>query len=72
MGSETPIIPVRAASVHDAVRLSRFLFEGGVYAPAIRPPTVREPRIRITVSAAHTYEHVDKLLVLLKKWDKRR
>jgi len=72
MHSVTPIIPVRVSTVHDALSLSRFLFKGGVYAPAIRPPTVREPRIRITVSAAHTYEHVDKLLVLLKKWDKRR
>jgi 7-keto-8-aminopelargonate synthetase-like enzyme len=68
MGSETPIIPVRAASVHDAVRLSRFLFEGGIYAPAIRPPTVREARIRITVSAAHENRHVEKLLVRLRKW----
>jgi 8-amino-7-oxononanoate synthase len=68
MASETPIIPVRAASVSDAVRLSRFLFEGGVYAPAIRPPTVREPRIRITVSAAHTDRQMKKLLMLMKRW----
>lgn len=72
MQSVTPIIPVRVSTVHDALSLSRVLFNGGVYAPAIRPPTVREPRIRITVSASHTYEHVDKLLLLLKKWDKRR
>jgi len=72
MHSVTPIIPVRVSTVHDALSLSRFLFNGGVYAPAIRPPTVREPRIRITVTASHTYGHVEKLLVLLKKWDKRR
>ena len=71
MQSETPIIPVKAASVHDAVRLSHFLCEGGVYAPAIRPPTVKEPRIRITVSAAHADSHVEKLLVLMKKWKKK-
>ncbi len=72
MGSETPIIPVRAASVRDAVRLSRFLFAGGVYAPAIRPPTVREARVRITVSAAHEDRHVEKLLVRMRKWRQER
>jgi len=68
MGSETPIIPVRAASVHEAVSLSRFLFAGGVYAPAIRPPTVRAARIRITVSAAHEDRHMEKLLVRMRTW----
>jgi 8-amino-7-oxononanoate synthase len=68
MASETPIIPVRVASIAGAVRLSRFLFEGGVYAPAIRPPTVKEPRIRITVSAAHTDKQIKKLLMLMKRW----
>jgi 7-keto-8-aminopelargonate synthetase-like enzyme len=72
MASETPIIPVRAASVSDTVRLSRFLFEGGVYAPAIRPPTVKEPRIRLTVSAAHTERQIGKLLMLMKRWREGR
>lgn len=72
MQSVTPIIPVRMDTVQDALNLSRFLFRGGVYAPAIRPPTVREPRIRITASAAHTHVHIERLLELVKKWDKRR
>ena len=72
MGSETPIIPVRSASVRDAVGLSRFLFEGGVYAPAIRPPTVRESRIRISVSASHEGRHLEKLFELLRTWRQRR
>jgi 7-keto-8-aminopelargonate synthetase-like enzyme len=71
MGTETPIIPVRTSSVHDAMELSAFLFSGGVYAPAIRPPTVKEPRIRITVTAAHQERHVDTFLKLMEKWRKK-
>ncbi len=72
METETPIIPVRTSSVHDAVLLSAFLLEGGVYAPAIRPPTVKEPRIRITVTAAHEEMHISRLLDRMKKWRKKK
>ncbi len=65
--SETPILTVRTASISGALRLSEVLYDKGVYVPAIRPPTVREPRLRITVTAAHTGKHIDKLLSLLKK-----
>jgi 8-amino-7-oxononanoate synthase len=65
--SETPILSVRTSSISGALRLSAFLYDKGVYVPAIRPPTVREPRLRITVTAAHTEKHIDKLLSLLKK-----
>jgi 8-amino-7-oxononanoate synthase len=39
-----------------AIETSRRLLERGIYAPAIRPPTVAagKERIRLTVSAAHT------------------
>jgi len=72
MQSETPIIPIRTGSVPEAMRLSMFLLEHGCYVPAIRPPTVTEPRIRITVSAAHKDRHRDKLLEILKKWRIKR
>ena len=65
--SETPILTVRTSTINDALRLSGFLFENGIYVPAIRPPTVREPRLRITVSAAHTGKQINRLLTLLKK-----
>ena len=65
--SETPILTVRTAAISNALRLSEFLYENGVYVPAIRPPTVREPRLRITVTAAHRKKHIDTLLSLLKK-----
>jgi 8-amino-7-oxononanoate synthase len=67
MGSETPIIPLGMGTVENALRVSRHLYEKGIYAPAIRPPTVKEPRIRITVTAAHTSEDIERLIEALKE-----
>jgi 8-amino-7-oxononanoate synthase len=66
MGSETPIIPVRTGSIENTLRISTHLFEKGIFAPAIRPPTVKEPRIRINVTAAHTNEDIERLIDALK------
>jgi 7-keto-8-aminopelargonate synthetase-like enzyme len=65
--SETPIIPIMTGSVENTLRLSKHLFENGIYAPAVRPPTVKEPRIRVTVTAAHTDEHIEKFIEVLKQ-----
>ncbi len=65
--SETPIIPVVVSSNIEAVRLSQFLFENGIYAPAIRPPAVKEPRIRFVVTAAHEEKDIKRLISVLKK-----
>lgn len=65
MGSETPIIPVRTGTVEEALHISRHLLENGIFAPAIRPPSVKEPRIRITVTSAHTTEDIERLIKAL-------
>jgi 8-amino-7-oxononanoate synthase len=65
--SETPVIPLKTKSVEDALMASDFLFEKGIYVPAIRPPAVREPRLRVTVTAAHSNEDVDSLIEALCK-----
>jgi 8-amino-7-oxononanoate synthase len=67
-GSATPILPVKVRDVDEALALASFLFERGIYAPAVRPPSVREPRIRITVSAAHTEEDIAALISALKEY----
>jgi len=69
MVSETPILTIRTSTITGVVRLSRYLYEKGIYVPAIRPPTVSEPRLRMTVTAAHTEEHIDVLLTALRKAD---
>ncbi len=65
--SETPIIPIIVGDAERAVRFSRGLLERGVLAPAIRPPTVpnHTARIRLSLSAAHTDEDIDRLLAAL-------
>jgi 8-amino-7-oxononanoate synthase len=70
MGSETPIIPVRTGSLENTMRVSTHLYERGIFAPAIRPPTVKEPRIRITVTAAHASEDIEKLIEALSELKK--
>ena len=67
MGSETPIIPLKIGNVEDTLRISRHLYEKGLFAPAIRPPTVIEPRIRITVTASHTNNDIERLIMTLRE-----
>jgi 7-keto-8-aminopelargonate synthetase-like enzyme len=69
VSSATPILTIRTASVSEALRLSEYLYAKGIYVPAIRPPAVIGPRLRITVTAAHTIKHIDALISTLKKAD---
>ena len=54
-GSRTQIIPVIVGDARPAVALCERALEGGVFAQAIRPPTVPEgrSRLRLTVMANH-------------------
>lgn len=71
MDSETPIVPVRIGTLRKTLALSDYLFGRGIYAPAIRPPTVPEPRIRLTVTAAHTGAQIEKVLDALEAFAKK-
>jgi len=62
----SPIIPVFLDSVDEALKISKSLYESGIYAPAIRPPTVKRPRLRITVSASHGEEDIGQFIKALK------
>ncbi len=63
-GELTPIIPVIIGDPKDAVIFAEKLKKNGIYAPAIRPPTVpsKESRIRLTVTSAHGSREIDYLL----------
>ena len=65
--SKTAIQPVIIGSSKQALTLSEKLLEKNILITAIRPPTVPEgsARLRITFSATHTEEQVDKLLQTL-------
>jgi 8-amino-7-oxononanoate synthase len=69
MKSQTPIIPIRVGGPEQAVRFSERLMDEGIFAPAIRPPTVPKgtSRIRITVMSTHTREDLDHCLASFKK-----
>ena len=67
MGLKMPIIPIRTGSVENTLRISEHLRRNGIFVPAIRPPTVKESRIRITITAAHTDEDIERLIEALKK-----
>lgn len=67
LSSETAIQPLMIGDSENAVRISDELFDAGFLISAIRPPTVPEggARLRITLTAGHTEEQVDRLLETL-------
>ena len=67
MSSDTPIQPLMVGDSSSAVELSKSLQKHGILVTPIRPPTVPDgsARLRITFSANHTEEHVDRLLEAL-------
>ena len=68
-GSATQIVPVIVGKESDTLELSRWLEENGLLISAIRPPTVPEgaSRIRVSLSALHTRQHIDQLIDRMKK-----
>ncbi len=71
--SPAPIFAVVLGSAREAVELSDHLFEQGIYTPPIRPPTVPEgkSRIRISLSASHREEEIEKLLWAISSFFRR-
>jgi 8-amino-7-oxononanoate synthase len=63
----SPIIPVVLGSEERALQAAAALLERGLWVPAVRPPTVPAgtSRLRLTLSAAHTDDMVDRLLEAL-------
>jgi 8-amino-7-oxononanoate synthase len=59
--SVTPILPIIIGDADQALKAAARLREEGVYAPAIRPPTVpaNTSRIRTTVMATHNDTDID-------------
>jgi 8-amino-7-oxononanoate synthase len=65
--SQSAIQPIIVGSAENALALSKKLLEQGLLVSAIRPPTVPRgtSRLRITLSAAHTDEHLSQLISAL-------
>ncbi len=65
--SSTAIQPILIGDNAAALAAMAALWRDGLWVPAIRPPTVPTgtARLRISLSAAHTVEHVDQLIAAL-------
>ncbi|MCX7807321.1 MAG: aminotransferase class I/II-fold pyridoxal phosphate-dependent enzyme, partial [Deltaproteobacteria bacterium] len=64
-----PIVPIVIGEVQKTLRFAKALNEEGIFAPAIRPPTVPEgsARIRISLSAAHDPKEIEWASQILRK-----
>jgi 8-amino-7-oxononanoate synthase len=69
MTSPSAIQPIIIGDSHRAVAVSRALLDQGLLVSAIRPPTVPQgsARLRVTFSALHEQQHIDRLLDALDK-----
>jgi len=69
LDSQSPIIPLLVGETDTALALSEALLAHGIYAPAIRPPTIPAgtSRIRMSVTAGHRPEQIDYVLEALSK-----
>ncbi len=67
--SNSQIVPYLVGSNENSVQISRQLKELGIFAPAIRPPTVpkNESRLRFSLTSAHQAEDIDSLQRVLLK-----
>ncbi|KAF0120445.1 MAG: 8-amino-7-oxononanoate synthase [bacterium] len=73
MESQTQIIPILIGDASLTMEFARAIFQKGVYAPGIRPPTVPEgkSRIRTSLMASHTDEQIDKVLAVFESEGRR-
>lgn len=64
MESPTPIQPIMVGEADKAMKMSAALEKQGIFIGAIRPPTVPQgaARLRVTLSASHSEEQLDRLL----------
>ena len=67
--SRTPILPILVGDAAEAVRLASNLREDGLWAPAIRPPTVPvgTSRLRVSLGAGHLESEIGDLVDALGK-----
>ncbi|MBK8574262.1 MAG: 8-amino-7-oxononanoate synthase [Elusimicrobia bacterium] len=67
---EGPIVPLTVGEDTQALSLSSALWEAGIFAPAVRFPTVPKgaARVRFSVTANHAAEDIDRVLWAVGKW----
>jgi 8-amino-7-oxononanoate synthase len=63
--SDSAIICWELSDAQTALQISKLLRDQGIFAPAIRPPTVPTSRIRFTVTASHRSTDLEQLANIL-------
>lgn len=63
--SESPIICLQVPSPAAAISLGQTLKQRGIWVAGVRPPTVPTSRLRITVMATHSQDHLCRLVEAL-------
>jgi 8-amino-7-oxononanoate synthase len=68
--SATQIVPVVVGPEAETLALSQWLGAHGIFASAIRPPTVEKgkSRIRLAVTALHTDEDIERVIQAFGNW----
>ena len=59
---DSPIMAIEVGDIQQTMQMAKHLLDNGIFAPAIRPPTVPTARIRITLMATHTEAQIQSLL----------
>ena len=62
---QSPIICFPLKNAAEALKVGEKLKQAGIFAPAIRPPTVNTSRIRISLMSTHEISHLQQLITAL-------
>ncbi len=66
--SQSPIVCLGLSNPALALDLAEKLKSEGIFAPAIRPPTVPKSRIRFSIMATHQPEEIEQLATIIKRF----
>ncbi|NEN92640.1 MAG: aminotransferase class I/II-fold pyridoxal phosphate-dependent enzyme, partial [Okeania sp. SIO3H1] len=66
LNERSPIICIPLKNAAEALIIGEKLKQAGIFAPAIRPPTVNTSRIRISLMATHETNHIQQLVASLE------
>lgn len=69
INTETQILPICTGDIASTMKAAELLLKNGIFAPGIRPPTVSKTkcRIRTSLMATHTEEHIDRAIEAFKR-----
>ena len=66
--SDSPIVCIQVKDAATVLALGQHLQQQGIFASAVRPPTVPTSRLRMTVMATHTQADIDRLITAIRSF----